>query len=74
MIAREERALALDPLSEEICRRLAFFFVANQQYEKAQPLYEKALAIAPNSAHARYNSGRAVLVGKSAAAGTVSVS
>jgi TolB-like protein/Flp pilus assembly protein TadD len=56
-IAREEQALALDPLSEEICRRLAFFFVANQQLAQAQPLLEKALAIAPNSAHARYNQG-----------------
>ena len=56
-IAREEQALALDPLSEEISRRLGFFFVANQQFAQAQPLYEKALAIAPNSAHARYNQG-----------------
>lgn len=56
-IGREEKALALDPLSEEICRRLGFFFVANQQFARAHPLYEKALAIAPNSAHARYNQG-----------------
>jgi TolB-like protein/Flp pilus assembly protein TadD len=56
-IGREEKALALDPLSEEICRRLGFFFVANQQFAQAHPLYEKALAIAPNSAHARYNEG-----------------
>ena len=56
-IAREEKALALDPLSEEICRRLGFFFAANQQFAQARPLYEKALAIAPNSDRARYNLG-----------------
>ncbi len=56
-IATEEKALALDPLSEEICRRLGFFFVANQQFAQARPLYEKALAIAPNSDRARYNLG-----------------
>ncbi len=56
-IAREEQALALDPLSEEICRRLAFFLVANQQLAQARPLYEKALVIAPNSDRARFNLG-----------------
>ena len=56
-IAREEKALALDPLSEEICRRLGFFFVANRQFAQARPLYEKALAIAPNSDRARFNLG-----------------
>ena len=56
-IAREEKALALDPLSEEICRRLGFFFVANRQFAQARPLYEKALAIAPNSDRARINLG-----------------
>jgi serine/threonine-protein kinase len=56
-IATEEKALALDPLSEEICRRLGFFIVANQQFAQARPLYEKALAIAPNSDRARYNLG-----------------
>jgi tetratricopeptide (TPR) repeat protein len=54
-IAREEKALALDPLSEEICMRLAFFLVSNQQLAQARPLYEKALAIAPNSIRARYH-------------------
>jgi TolB-like protein/DNA-binding winged helix-turn-helix (wHTH) protein/Tfp pilus assembly protein PilF len=56
-IAREQKALALDPLSEEFCRRLGFFFVANQQSAQARPLYEKALVIAPNSFHARFNLG-----------------
>jgi TolB-like protein/DNA-binding winged helix-turn-helix (wHTH) protein len=56
-IAREQKALALDPLSEEICRRLGFFFVANRQFAQARPLYEKALAIAPNSDRARFNLG-----------------
>jgi TolB-like protein/DNA-binding winged helix-turn-helix (wHTH) protein len=56
-IAREEQALALDPLSEEICRRLGYFLVANQQFAQARPLYEKALVIAPNSDRARYNLG-----------------
>jgi TolB-like protein len=53
-IAREEQALALDPLSEEICRRLGFFLVSDQQLAQARPLYEKALVIAPNSTHAQY--------------------
>jgi TolB-like protein len=61
-IAREEQALALDPLSEEICRRLAFFLVANQQLAQARPLYEKALVIAPNSIRARYNLGELELL------------
>lgn len=56
-IAREEKALELDPLSEEICRRLGYFFVANQQFRQARLLYEKALAIAPNSDRARNNLG-----------------
>jgi len=56
-IARERNALALDPLSAEICMRLAFFLVADQQFAQARPLYEKALAIAPNSIRARYNFG-----------------
>ncbi len=56
-IGTEEMALALDPLSEEICRRLGFFFVANQQFAQARPLYEKALALAPNSDRARNNLG-----------------
>jgi TolB-like protein len=47
-IARDEQALALDPLSAEICMRLAFFLVADQQLARARPLYEKALAIAPH--------------------------
>ena len=61
-IAREEQALALDPLSEEICRRLAFFLVANQQLAQARPLYEKALVIAPNSIRARFNLGELELL------------
>ncbi|MDE2136956.1 MAG: TIR domain-containing protein [Gammaproteobacteria bacterium] len=57
-IARERQALALDPLSAEICMRLAFFLVANQQLAEARPLYENALAIAPNSIRARFNLGQ----------------
>jgi len=61
-IAREQQALVLDPLSEEICRRLGFFLAANQQLAQARPLFEKALAIAPNSAHARFNLGELYLL------------
>ena len=57
-IARERQAFELDPLSAEICMRLAFFLVANQQLAEARPLYEKALAIAPNSIRARFNLGQ----------------
>jgi tetratricopeptide (TPR) repeat protein len=57
-ITRERQALELDPLSAEICMRLAFFLVANQQLAEARPLYEKALVIAPNSIRARYNLGK----------------
>jgi TolB-like protein/DNA-binding winged helix-turn-helix (wHTH) protein/Flp pilus assembly protein TadD len=56
-IAREEQALALDPLSEEMCRRLGFFFVADRQLAQARLLYERALAIAPNSDRAFNNLG-----------------
>jgi serine/threonine-protein kinase len=56
-IARERQALELDPLSAEINMRLAFLLVANQQLTEARPLYERALAIAPNSIRARYNLG-----------------
>ena len=56
-IAREQAALALDPLSAEINMRLAFFYVADQQYAQARTLYNKALAIAPTSIRARYNLG-----------------
>jgi TolB-like protein/Tfp pilus assembly protein PilF len=56
-IAREKEAFDLDPLSAEICMRLGFFLVANQQLAQARPLYEKALAIAPNSVRARANLG-----------------
>jgi adenylate cyclase len=56
-IARERNALALDPLSAEICMRLGFFLVADQQFAEARPLYEKALAIAPNSIRALYHLG-----------------
>ncbi len=61
-IAREQQALALDPLSEEICRRLGFFFAADQQFARARPLYEKALAIAPTSDRARFGLGELELV------------
>jgi tetratricopeptide (TPR) repeat protein len=56
-IAREREALEFDPLSAEICMRLGFFFAADQQLAEARPMYEKALAIAPNSIRARYNLG-----------------
>jgi serine/threonine protein kinase/Tfp pilus assembly protein PilF len=61
-IAREQAALALDPLSAEINMRLAFFFVADQQLAQARPLYDKALAIAPTSIRARYNLGELELL------------
>ena len=56
-IARDEQALALDPLSAEICMRVGFFLVANQQLAQGRPFYEKALVIAPNSDRARHNLG-----------------
>jgi adenylate cyclase len=61
-IAREKNALDLDPLSEELCRRLGYFFAANQQFAQARPLYEKALVIAPHSFHAQYNLGELELL------------
>jgi adenylate cyclase len=61
-IARDEQALALDPLSAEICMRLGFFLVANQQLEQARSLYEKALAIAPNSVRASFHLGKLALL------------
>ncbi len=61
-IARERQALALDPLSAEICMRLGFLLVANEQWTQARPLYEKALAIAPNSILARYHLGELELL------------
>ena len=61
-IAREQKAMSLDPLSEEICRRLGFFFASDQQLTEARPLYEKALVIAPNSYHARFNLGELELL------------
>jgi TolB-like protein/Flp pilus assembly protein TadD len=61
-ISREQQALALDPLSAEICMRLAFFLAANQQLEQARPLYERSLAIAENSVRARYNLGQLELL------------
>jgi TolB-like protein len=61
-IEREEKALALDPLSEELCRRLGYFLAANQQFAQARPLYEKALVIAPHSFHAQYNLGELALL------------
>jgi Flp pilus assembly protein TadD len=56
-IDEEQKALTLDPLSAEICMRLAFFYVAAERFADARPLYEKALAIAPNSVRARVNLG-----------------
>ena len=61
-IAREEQALALDPLSAEICIGLGFFLVADQQLTRARPLYEKALTIAPNSTRAPYHLGELELL------------
>jgi Flp pilus assembly protein TadD len=56
-IDREQKALALDPLAAEICMRLAFFYTHAGRSAEARPLFEKALAIAPNSVRARYNLG-----------------
>jgi serine/threonine protein kinase/tetratricopeptide (TPR) repeat protein len=61
-IAREQAALALDPLSAEINMRLAFFYVANQQFAEARSLYNKALTIAPKSIRAWYNLGSLDLI------------
>jgi TolB-like protein len=61
-IARDEQALALDPLSAEICMRLAFFLVADQQLARARPLYEKALAIAPHFTLPQYHLGELELL------------
>jgi TolB-like protein len=61
-IAREEQALALDPLSAEICMRLGFFVAADQQMARARSLYEKALAIAPDSTLARFHLGELQLL------------
>jgi TolB-like protein/DNA-binding winged helix-turn-helix (wHTH) protein/Flp pilus assembly protein TadD len=61
-IGREQKALALDPLSSEICMRLAFFYVAVQRFAEARPLYEKSLAIAPNSVRAHFNLGELALL------------
>jgi TolB-like protein len=61
-IARDEQALALDPLSAEICMRLAFFLVADQQLARARPLYEKALAIAPHFILPQYHLGELELL------------
>jgi TolB-like protein/DNA-binding winged helix-turn-helix (wHTH) protein/Flp pilus assembly protein TadD len=60
-IDREQKALTLDPLSAEICMRLAFFYVAAQRFAAARPLYERSLAIAPNSVRAHFNLGEAAL-------------
>jgi TolB-like protein/DNA-binding winged helix-turn-helix (wHTH) protein len=56
-LEREQKALALDPLSDEICMRLAFLYVAAGRFAEARPLYEKALTIAPNSIRALSNLG-----------------
>lgn len=61
-ISREQQALALDPLSAEICMRLGFFLAANQQLALARPLYEKSLAIAENSIRTRFNLGELELL------------
>jgi TolB-like protein/DNA-binding winged helix-turn-helix (wHTH) protein/Tfp pilus assembly protein PilF len=61
-IDREQKALTLDPLSAEICMRLAFFYVAAQRLAEARPLYEKSLAIAPNSVRAHFNLGQLELL------------
>ena len=42
--------------------RLAFFLVADQQMARARSLYEKALAIAPNSTLARFHLGELELL------------
>ncbi len=67
-IDREQQALALDPLSSEICMRLAFFYTHAGRWAEARPLYEKALAIAPNSVRAHYNLGDLELFENHAAA------
>jgi TolB-like protein/DNA-binding winged helix-turn-helix (wHTH) protein len=54
-VARDEQALALDPLSAEICMRLGFFLAADQQLARARPLYEKALVIAPHFTLPQYH-------------------
>jgi TolB-like protein len=56
-IEREQKALALDPLSAEISMRLAFFYVAAGRFSEARPLYEEALTIAPKSIRALGNLG-----------------
>jgi TolB-like protein len=61
-IDREQKALTLDPLSAEICMRLAFFYMNAERYSEARPLYEKALAIAPNSIRAHFNLGELELL------------
>ena len=61
-IARDEQALALDPLSAEICMRLAFFLMADQQLVRARHLYEKALAIAPHFTLPQYHLGELELL------------
>jgi TolB-like protein/DNA-binding winged helix-turn-helix (wHTH) protein/Tfp pilus assembly protein PilF len=61
-IARDEQALALDPLSAEICMRLGFFLAADQQLARARPLYEKALAIAPDFTLPQYHLGELELL------------
>jgi tetratricopeptide (TPR) repeat protein len=61
-ISREQQALALDPLSSEICMRLAFFLTADGQFSLARTLYEKSLAIAENSVFAQFNLGELQLL------------
>lgn len=54
-IDREQRALTLDPLSAEICMRLAFFLTQAGRTAEARPLFGKALVIAPGSVRAHNN-------------------
>jgi len=61
-ISRERQALALDPLSAEICMRLGFFLAADQHLAQARALYEKSLAIAENSTLARFHLGELALL------------
>lgn len=56
-IDSEQRAVALDPLSAEICMRLGFFYAQAGRTAEARAWYEKALAIAPQSIRARFNLG-----------------
>ena len=56
-IDSEQRAVALDPLSAEICMRLGFFHAEAGHTAEARAWYAKALAIAPQSIRAHFNLG-----------------